>query len=159
MKILVLLSAILLFGYWVYLWIRFGIKDCFSRFSATHYPHWSYILFVSAMFLIPPMLELTDGKTLQFVAFLAPVSLFLVAITPRWATSNGQYWLHNAGVIAAVIFSVIFSILFRNLVWFLAGAAVLALIFGLIYKRSWMWFAELAIYSAMYAEITYLLFQ
>lgn len=159
MKILVLLSAILLFGYWTIAWIWCGIRDCLSRYSVEHYPAWSYILFTSAMLLIPPMLELTDGKTLQCVAFFAPVSLFLVAITPRWATSNGQYWLHNAGVIAAVIFSVIFSILFRNLVWFLAGAAVLAVIFGLIYKRTWMWFAELAIYSAMYAEITYLLFQ
>lgn len=158
MKILVLLSAILLFGYWVYLWTRFGIKDCLSRYSASHYPLWSYVIFIAAMLLVPPMLELTAGKMLQFVAFLAPVSLFLVAITPRWATSNGQYWVHNIGVISAVLFSGIFTVLFHNLAWFLLAGALLAATFGLIYKRYWLWFAELAIYAAMYAEILYLLF-
>lgn len=157
MKTLVFISAALLFGYWAYLWIRFGIRDCLSRYSASHYPLWSYILTISAMLLVPAMLDLTEGKTLQFAAFFAPCSLLVVGITPRWATSSGQYVLHHIGVGLAVVFSVIFTALFHGLVWFILIAAVIAAIFGLIWRRYWLWFAELFIYSAMYAEIIYLL--
>ena len=104
------------------------------------------------------MLELTDGKTLQFAAFLAPVSLFIVGCTPDWATSNFEYVLHNVGVCLAVAFSVVFTLLFPGLFWFLIGGTVFAVTFGLLFKREWLWFAELAVYLSMYGQITYLLY-
>ncbi len=159
MKILLIISAILLFGFWGYCWIRFGIHDCLSRFSKQCYPIWSYVLVISALLLVPIMIELSDGKMLQFAGFLAPVSLVLVGCTPDWATSQYEYILHNVGVGLAVVFSVIYTLLFPGLVWFILIAGVLAGILGLAFKKYWLWFAELAIYSAMYAEITYLLFQ
>lgn len=159
MKVIVFISAALLFGYWAYLWIRFGIRDCLSRYSASQYPAWSYVLTISAMLLIPAMLDLTEGKTLQFVAFFAPVSLLIVGITPHWATSSVQYIVHHIGVGLAVLFSVIFTVLFHGLVWFILIAAVAAAILGLLWRKYWLWFAELCIYAAMYAAILYLLFR
>lgn len=152
MIVLVILSAVLLFGFWAYCIFRYGFKDCLSRYSATTSPVWSYVLVLSAALLMPVMLEITEGEPLQFVAFLAPVSLFVVGLTPKWATNDVQYIIHNAGVIMAVIFSVSFSII-ENLVWYILGGAVLAAICGLIDKKRWLHYAEFAIYIAMFAEI------
>lgn len=152
MIVLVILSAVLLFGFWAYCIFRYGFKDCLSRYSSTTSPVWSYVLVLSAALLMPAMLEITEGKMLQFVAFLAPVSLFVVGITPKWATDNVQYIIHNAGVIMAVIFSVAFSII-GNLVWYVLAATLVAAVCGLIDRKHWLHYAEFALYIAMFAEI------
>lgn len=157
MKTLAIISAVMLFGFWFFCIFKYGFKDCLSRYS-THRPWWSIALIGSAALLIPVMLELTEGKMMQFAGFLAPVSLFIVGVTNEWQKDDFQYWLHNIGVILAVLFSVVYTLMFHGFVWYILVGCLFAGVCGLIDKKRWLHYAEFAVYGAMYTEIFTLLF-
>lgn len=152
-------SLLLLFGFMAFCIIRFGLKDCFSRYSyewgiaPAALNLWSLDLIGSALLLAPVMLQLSEGNAWQFTGFLAPVAMLLVGFTPRWATGQGQYIVHNIGVGLAVLFSVIYCIAVPHLVWPILILACLAGIATLICKRAFVFWLEIAMYLAIYIVI------
>lgn len=153
--ILTSLSCLILFGFMGYCIGHFGLKDCFSRYSMYFEERgllnwWSFDIIASAALLIPVMLELSEGNSWQFTGFLAPLSLFLVGLTPEWQIKMPQYIIHNIGVVLAVLFSVIYAICVPFLVWPILILAVIAGIATLIYKKVFIFWLEIAIYLAIY---------
>lgn len=165
MIILVCLSALVLFGFMLYCIADWGLTDCFSRYSykwgvaPRALNLWSVDIIGSAILLIPVMIELGTGSSWQFLGFLAPVSMFLVGLTPRWATNNTQYVVHNIGVVLAVIFSVAYAILIPKTVWAILILCVLAGIATIIKKKAFIFWLEIAMYLAIYVTITTQIFQ
>lgn len=153
---LLALSFLVLFGFMAFCIIRYGLKDCFSRYSyrwetapqALNW--WSLDIIVSALLLMPIMLDLSDGNKWQFLGFLAPISMLLVGFTPRWATNNAQYIVHNVGVVLATLFSIAFAIIIPKTVWLILILGALAGIATLIYKKAFIFWLEIAMYVAIY---------
>ena len=153
--ILTSLSFLALFGFMGFCIAKFGLKDCFSRYSMYYEKRgllnwWSFDVMGSAALLIPTMLELSEGNLWQFTGFLAPLSLFLVGCTPKWSISNAQYIIHNIGVALAVLFSVIYAILVPGLVWPILILGLVAGVAILIYRKAFVFWLEIAIYLAIY---------
>ena len=153
--ILTSLSYLILFGFMGYCIGHFGLKDCFSRYSMYFEERgllnwWSFDIMGSAALLIPVMLELSEGNSWQFTGFLAPLSLFLVGCTPKWAYNQRQYRIHSLGVVLAVLFSIIYTIAVPGLVWPILILAVVAGIATLICKKAFIFWLEIAIYLAIY---------
>lgn len=152
-------SLLLLFGFMTFCIVRFGLKDCFSRYSyewdisPRALNLWSADLILSALLLMPVMLELSGGNNWQFTGFLAPIAMLLVGFTPRWATMDRQYIFHNLGVGLAVAFSVIWCIAIPKLVWPMLILAVLAGAATLICKRAFIFWLEIAMYLAIYVVL------
>lgn len=150
------LSFLVLFGFMAFCIIRYGLKDCFSRYSyrwetapqALNW--WSLDIIVSALLLMPLMLDLSDGNKWQFLGFLAPISMLLVGFTPRWATNNAQYIVHNTGVVLAALFSIAYAIIIPKTVWLILILGALAGIATLIYKKALIFWLEIAMYGAIY---------
>lgn len=152
MIILVCLSAFILFGFMLYCIANWGLVPQALNL-------WSIDIISSALLLTPVMIELGADSSWQFLGFLAPVSMFLVGVTPRWATNNTQYVVHNIGVILAVIFSVAYAILIPKSVWAILTLCVLAGIATIIKKKAFIFWLEIAMYLAIYTTITIQIFQ
>ena len=154
--LLLSLSFLVLFGFMTFCILRYGLKDCFSRYSyrwetapqALNW--WSLDIIVSALLLMPLMLDLSVGSKWQFLGFLAPISMLLVGFTPRWATNNAQYIVHNVGVVLATLFSIAYAIIIPKTVWLILILGALAGIATLIYKKAFIFWLEIAMYGAIY---------
>lgn len=159
--ILISLSAILFFSFVIVGVCTFGLLSCYSAYApkwSEKWPSpgtlniWSMVTLVSALLLIPVLLEQSNNNTWQFLGFLAPVSLILVGISPDYQTNKFSWWIHQIGAIATVIFISFYSILVPNLWWIIliiiAVAAIVSAITG--FKKYWMFWAEMAMYLATY---------
>ena len=154
--LLLSLSFLVLFGFMAFCIVRYGLKDCFSRYSyrwetapqALNW--WSLDLIASALMLMPIMLDLSVGSKWQFLGFLAPISMLLVGFTPRWATNNAQYIVHNVGVVLATLFSIAYAVIIPKTVWLILILGALAGIATLIYKKAFIFWLEIAMYGAIY---------
>lgn len=152
-------SLLLLSGFMAFCIARYGLKDCFSRYSyewgtaPESLNLWSLDLIASALLLMPVMLELSGGSKWQFLGFLAPISMLLVGFTPRWATNNGQYIVHNVGVVLATLFSIAYAIIIPLTVWPILILGALAGIATLIYRKAFIFWLEIAMYLAIYVVL------
>ena len=94
-------SAMLFFGFVILGGIKYGLLDCYSAYAAKwqeFYPKlniWSVVTFISAFLMMPVILEQSKDNPWQFLGFLAPVSLFFVAGSPRYASETFQ-WLTSS---------------------------------------------------------------
>ena len=159
--ILTLISGMMFFGFVGVGVGEFGLLSCYSAYApkwGEKWPSpgtlniWSMVTLVSALLLLPVLLEQSNNSTWQFLGFLAPVSHILVSISPDYQTNNFSWWIHQIGALSAVVFVSLYSILVPNLWWIVlivvAVAAIISVITG--FKKYWMFWAEMAMYLATY---------
>ena len=159
--ILTSISEIIFFGFVVAGVCEFGLLSCYSAYApkwGEKWPSpgtlniWSMVTLVSALLLLPVLLEQSNDSSWQFLGFLAPVSLILVSISTDYQTNNFSWWIHQIGALSAVVFVSLYSILVPNLWWIVlivvAVAAIISAITG--FKKYWMFWAEMAMYLATY---------
>ena len=102
---------------------KFGMKSCFSEYGKLwgdavpikNMNLWSIILFVCAFLLIPPILQSSEGNPLQFIGFLAPVYLFLVALTPDYKKDKKNMIIHNVGAWTCVVGIILWMLLILHM--------------------------------------------
>lgn len=84
---------------------KFGFKSCLSAYGkpwAEAWPGltfniWSVLLMLAAFCLIPPLIQSAEGNPAQCIAFLAPLYLSLVALTPDYEDTKKKWWAHQIG--------------------------------------------------------------
>ena len=157
--ILTTISAVMLFEFMILGCIKYGLLDCYSAYAAKWHQFydklniWSVVTFISAFLMIPVLLENSKRSPVQFLGFFAPVSLFWVALSPRYAKEKSQWWMHQIGAWGAVIFIVTYIFLIPKLLWpvgIICGASVFSI---LSKKECWMFWGEIAAYLCAYVTM------
>ena len=101
--IIIAIVAFALYYSFVCVGIRlFGMQKSYSSFAhlwkekvPIHNMNlWSIVTMVTAMLLVPVYIELGAGTAWQFLGFLAPVWLGVVACTPDYLTNKTQRLVH-----------------------------------------------------------------
>lgn len=161
--ILTTISAVLLFGFMAIGMAKFGLQSCYSAYGALWgelFPKiniWSVVTFISASLMIPVMVENAEGNPWQFLGFLAPVSLFFVALSPGYKTNKFENIIHQCGVWCSVAFIISYLILIPHLAWITIPFVLIAAFLSIFFRESsTMWFeiaGYLSAYSAMYMMI------
>ena len=138
---------------------RFGLLSCYSAYGPRFQPKaqsepnwWQIITAFTALLIIPVIIETGKDNPWQFLGFLAPASLLLVASTPDYQSNTLSFTLHQIGALCSVLFVTLYAFLIPNLWWIslivIAVAAVAAILTG--FKRTWMFWAEMAMYFSTY---------
>lgn len=154
--ILVTISAILFFGFVGINIKKFGLLDCYSAYGAKWNGQlnlWSVVTIVSALLLVPVLLEKGDGSLYQFAGFLAPVSLVLVGITPQYNTDKFQWWMHQLGAWFGVLFVLLYMIVIGKSFGWLVFFTILAGGLTIWKSTHWMLWFETAIYACIYTVL------
>ena len=107
--------------------------------------------------MIPVLLECGENNPWQFLGFLAPVSLFAVAMSPNYKTNKTENIIHQCGAWCSVAFILAYLFFIPDLLWIVFPYILIALILSFIFKgTSTLWFevaAYLSIYTAMFLTI------
>lgn len=95
--------GLLIYAFFLCVSIRkFGLRRSYSSFAPywkeevkIHNVNlWSLVTIVSAILLAFGMIEVGSGSNFQFLGFLTPVYLVVVALTPEYQTNIGQRIAH-----------------------------------------------------------------
>ena len=92
---------------------------------------WFPIMMVSMAFLLmPAWLEISEGSTFQFLAFLAPAAIIFTGMAPAFKSSSLENVVHMTSAIFAAIASLLWTALVAHLwpvivVWFIIIAIVM----------------------------------
>lgn len=157
--ILLTISTIMFFGFVAINLIKFGLLDCYSAYGMLwqKQPHeinwWSAITILSALLMIPVLLENSDNSIWQFTGFLAPMSLVLVGATPQYNIEKAAWWLHQLGAWLAVVFVVLYMVFIgKSFIWMVIFVTIAG---GLTIWKSthWMLWFEIAVYACIYAVL------
>ena len=160
-------STVLFFGFVIVCVCKFGLLNCYSAYAAkwvelAKHPMlnaWTLVTGLSALLIIPGLLDTAEGSPWQFTAFFCPALLLFVALTPGYQRDKLASKVHVVCASSAAVFSILYILLVQpHLWWLLAAYVVLATIATFIAgKWSWdFWFeiaAYLMIYTAMYILI------
>lgn len=156
------LSAVLFFGFTIFSVRKFGLLSCWSAYGPEWKKQskdisglnwWSVVTVVSAAMLMPVLLELSNNPNFQFLGFLAPISLFLVGLTPGYQTNKTQNIIHQIGAWSAVVFILIYIFLIPKMFIFVLFYVVIGLLLSLAKKNTVMFWLEIAMYVSLYTII------
>ena len=156
--IIIAISALMLFGFVALGVVKFGWLSCYSAYGPKwheFYPKlnvWSVVTALSALLMVPVLLEQSAGNPWQFLGFLAPVSLTLVAASPNYQEGGFYNAIHQIGAWGGVLFIVLYTI-FVNLkmLWVIIPLAAIAAVLGLWWKKgTLMFWGEMAVYLSTY---------
>ena len=161
MYALTILSAVLFFGFVALCVWKFSLQSCYSAYGmlwARAYPPiniWSAVTAVTAILLIPPILEASKANPWQAVAFFCPALLIFVAVTPDYQTNPSAGILHSAAAAISAGLSVLFILLIAPHLWglivvYLLAATVAMLVFGAYTAMFWY---EMAAYATIYTAM------
>lgn len=150
MLILKLLATILFFGFIAISVYRWGIPHSYSMLAYKwNKTTWTIITIVTAFLITPVLIELGTLSAFQFLGFLTPVWLILVATTPNFLTDKTQNILHNTFTGLCVVSNLLWLTLVTNYVWIgllvMALIAIIALLTKSI-KSSYIFWIEMIIF-------------
>ena len=156
--ILIIASALMLFEFVIIGVIRYGLLSCYSAYGPKwheFYPKlniWSLVTYITAIAMVPVLVK-NNTSPWQFLGFLAPVSLGLVAASPNYQEGGFYNIIHQVGAWGGVVFivSYIFTLGKPWLFWIVGGMCVIALIATIITGwKKWMFWFEMAVYAMIY---------
>lgn len=157
--ILTSFSAVLFFGFVGLCVYLFGLLSCYSAYGPKFQPEvhsepnwWQIITALTALLIIPVIIETGKDNPWQFLGFLAPASLLLVASTPDYQSNTFSFVLHQIGALCAVVFVTLYSIMIPNLWWIILIVVALAVVAAILagFKKTWMFWGEMALYLSTY---------
>ena len=154
---------LLLFGFIVAGVLKFGLLTSYSAYAkmwegtVSTFNLWSIVTLFSAFLLCPPLITL--AAPYQFIGFLTPVYLFVVALTPEWETNNTQMILHRVFSILCAIGSLIWIIFIVGtwkILLTIAGCIFLLMILTGSYRDIVFWL-EMIVFITTYLTLLLLL--
>ena len=157
------LSAVLFFGFVILSVRKFGLLSCFSAYApkwketCPKFNWWTLVTILSAALLIPVLLEQSEGNPLQFTGFLAPLSLFLVGVTPDYQTNKLQNIGHQIGAWSAVVLIIVYIIVVPKMLVVVIVLVVVGLLLSLAKKDTVMFWLEMAMYLSLYIVLANML--
>lgn len=158
--VLLSLSAIMFFGFVALNVCKFGLLDCYSAYGVKwrKEPHqlnwWIIVTVLSALLIVPVLLDNSEGSLWQFTGFLAPISLVLVGNTPDYKENKVSFWLHQIGAWGAVVMILLYIIMIPKLIWIVTICIGVALILTWIFGwKYWTMFLEMGMYAAIYSVL------
>lgn len=159
------LSAVLFFGFVILSVRKFGLLSCFSAYApkwkeaypAKGFNWWSFVTIISAALLIPVLLEQSEGNPLQFTGFLAPLSLFLVGVTPDYQTNKLQNIGHQIGAWSAVALIIVYIIMVPKMLVVVIVLVTVGLLLSLAKKDTIIFWLEMAMYLSLYVVLANML--
>lgn len=78
---------------------------------------WSIVTVIVALLLAVPLIDNLAGNPGQFIGFLAPACLVVMAVTPRYESEHSQRLVHGAAAFALTILVLALCIFAINLWW------------------------------------------
>lgn len=157
---MVILAAFIGLSVW-----QFGILESYSSYARKwkeRFPNadpniWSAVTVIAAILMAIAFIGKLDGNPLQFLGFLAPVYLGVVACTPNYYKSNGQRIAHYLGTFCSAIAFLSLVIFGFGLWWLpLTWAAAFLFFLGLPTKsvtKSWELWVECAIFATAFTVL------
>ena len=158
--------SLALFGGFVLLGFRrFGILSSYSSYARkwteavpinNHTHLWSIVTIVTALLLVPAMIEAGDESPLQFLGFAAPVYLGVVGFTPEYETKHKQMVVHFIGTVICSAAAVLWLVIALR-EWYQIPIALA--VFGVIgfltqtLRKSYVLWLELSMFAAVYAAV------
>lgn len=115
--VLTILSTVVLFGFIALSIDNFGILSSYSAYSTKWLEVfkknsvWSYATMIAVLLIIPPLIEAGEGNYLQFLGFLSPVYLGIVALTPRWEFYKSEHIVHSLFAGLCAVSSILWAVL------------------------------------------------
>ncbi len=161
MDSLTTLSAILFFGFVALCVANFGLQSCYSAYGAKwreavpEVNVWSVVTFTTAVLLIPPILQASQGNPWQAVAFFCPALIIFVAVTPDYATNHPAGILHSVAAALSALLSLVFILAIAPHLWglpvlFVLLATLSTLLCGAFSAMFW---GEMAAYATIYTAM------
>ena len=157
--ILIIASALMLFEFVIIGVIRYGLLSCYSAYAAKWHEFfpklnlWSVVTFLSAALMIPVLVTTGEGSKWQFLGFLAPVFIGMVAASPEYATDKFQWWMHQIGAWGAVCFIIAYIAIIPQLLWVVIPLAIAGIFNSIIAKGTWMFWMEMVVYLSTYVVL------
>lgn len=160
--LLTLSSMIILFMFISLCLAKYGILKSYSVYAtkwleiSPTIPIWSIVTFISAILLLPPLIEVGNNNPLQFLGFFAPVYLIMVAFTPKWESDDMQYKYHMIFAVLCAICGILWSILVADTLYYLLCCIVVNATFGLITRtlhNSLVLYGELVVFETTYMSL------
>lgn len=157
-------SALFLFGFICTGVIRFGLQSSYSAYSAlwgkavpmNNMNLWSIMTFAAAFLICPVLVELGTASVFQFLGFLIPVYLIVVALTPDWETDKKQHIIHSVFAVLCLIGAWVWLIVVMDSLFLLIGVLVFiaaqALMSG-TFRSSFVFWGEAHIFLTVYLAI------
>lgn len=124
---LVFISIILLYGF-IFLGVRvFGLLNSYSAYASKwtekvpidNMHLWSIVTIAAAILMIPPMIEVGLGSTLQFLGFFVPAYLICVGLTPTWESNRKEHVYHSVFAVLCAIGALCWIVFVAN-IWYIA---------------------------------------
>lgn len=159
-----IISTLLLFGFIVLGVNKFGLLHSYSTY-AYEWPKvvpiknmnlWSIITIAAAFLITPVLLELASASAIQFVAFLVPVYLMVVALTPEFLTNKKQGIIHRVFTVLCMTggFFWLFVVMKAWLVFLIVSAAMAILGFSSkTLKTSNVFWLEMVFFLSVYITV------
>ena len=157
MLILKLLAAILFWGFLAISIYRWGIPHSYSmlayKWSKTT---WTTVTILIAFLITPILIELGALSAYQFLGFLTPVWLMLVATTPNFLTDKTQNTLHNTFTGLCVVSNLLWLTLVTHYIWVSILVVLLIAILALLtksIKTSYIFWLEMIMFLTIFIII------
>ena len=162
LKLLTLFSALIFFGFnaatvrrqatlqesYSALFYEWPRTDTVSVFSA--------VTFLVAFLLMPALIGQGEGNPLQFLGFLAPIYLIIVAIRPDFKADRRTFLMHSCAALICAACSLAWLLLVRHAWWALvlsASAAVALALMSDTAKDCKVFWAEMIMFISVYLSI------
>lgn len=135
---------------------KFGLLSCYSAYGPrfqkpSSFNLWTVVTGLTAVLLMPVMLDCSAGSAWQFTGFLCTVLLVFVALTPDYATIPLAEKVHLICAIGSAIWAIAYIFCVAPSFWWVPVAWVtLATIASFVtgFRQYWdFWYEMAAFYS------------
>lgn len=114
------------------------------------------MIFLLCVFLIPCWLEISNGSTFQFTAFLSAGSLLFVGMTPAFKKSNIYNTIHDIAAFACALFAILWIILVPKLWYIILIVGIIIALIAILtktYKTSYIYWLEMIAFISTFVSI------
>lgn len=158
------MSTIFLFGFIVLSTALFGLQSSYSAYASKWKERvpihnmnlWSIVTIVSALLLVPTMIERGEQTPLQFLGFIVPIYLIVVGLTPDYEKDKFQGKVHTAAACICAMLAFLWLILIVKSYIFLPVVAFMVVITALstgTFKSSMIFWGEMIMFFSIYLAI------
>jgi len=164
MMSLTIISTILFFGFIILGVVKFGILTSYSAYSSKwgdaipikDMNLWSIVTIISALLLTPPLIESGANDSWQFLGFLTPIYLIVVALTPNWETNNKEHIVHTTFALLCIITSLLWLFLVKQyyiqLILIMFSIMIAGTVTGTL-KRCFVFWLEMLMFLSNYGAL------
>lgn len=160
--ILTIISAVILFGFIIFGCMKYGLLPSYSDYSTKwledqpKFSMWTLFTVIAALLIIPPLIEVGTGSVLQFLGFMAPVYLIVVAFTPRWDSNRKEHVIHNIFAALCSICGILWCALVANSLPGLLLTGFITLVGAIsteTLNKGLQFYLELIVFMAIYGSL------